>query len=79
MKVKVNVKEIKKIDSDEDYYEAWKLVNELDGKASILIDVSNGDIKDPLKEAKKYDRKRNKLLDMMRNYIDKPHEDKDFE
>lgn len=79
MKVRVVTKKIKKITTDDEYYDAWKLVNELDGRAEALLQVHNGEIENALKASNKANRERNKLIDMMKNYSDKPHEKEDFE
>lgn len=69
---------IKKIKNDDDYYSAWKRVNELEGRSEALVQVFNGEIENPLKVAKKADRERNKLIKLMKGYLDKPHKDSEF-
>ena len=77
MKIVAKNTAIRKINNDDDFYEAWKQVNYLDGYATAIIDASNDDIdvedsEAALKECKKVDRKRNKLIGLMNKYRDKP-------
>lgn len=66
--MKVKTKVLKEIKNDDDYCDVWKEVNKLDGRAEALIQVSNMEIHDPLKEAKRADKRRNKLIDLMEKY-----------
>lgn len=69
-------KQPKVIENDEQYLETWEETCKLDGRANALIEISNKEIADPLKEAKKADRQRNNLLTRLNIYREKNGWDK---
>lgn len=68
MKIKIKKKNFNKITNDDEYIESWEESNRLDGQASLVCDIVNGDVEPSHKLSASLDRKRNKILDSLRKF-----------
>ena len=71
MKVKIIKKVLTNIENDDQYIEAWEESNRLDGQASLICDIMNGDAVPSQKLSASLDRKRNKLIKAMNDHRQK--------